>query len=107
GLGAMVTGQLDNARVAKEIGCMQQVHVQGMAGNPLATVEEPAQSRDLRGDLDAARVLDGQTSAHLVCHRADPANARGDVGWLEVSAVAQERLEEPGRLVNVQLHTGT
>ena len=41
--------------------------------------------------------------ADLIGDRADAAYPRGDVGRLGISAAAQECLEEPGRLVDVQL----
>src|SRR5262249_23595212 len=43
---------------------------------------------------------------HLVGDRADPADARGDVGWLGVAAPAQQRLEEAGRFVDVEADVG-
>ncbi len=83
---------------------MQEVDVQRVALDPLAAVEEVAQRPQLPVDGDADGVLDGRTRTHLVGHRADAADAGGDVGWLGEPPVAQEPLEEPGRLVDVELH---
>jgi hypothetical protein len=41
---------------------------------------------------------------NLVGNRADAADPGGDVGRLSTGAAAQERLEEPGRLVDVRPH---
>ena len=42
--------------------------------------------------------------AHLVGHRADAADAGGDVGHLGDGTAPQERLEEPRRFEDAQLH---
>ena len=52
----------------------------------------------------AQGLFQGVAGAHLVGHRTDAADAGGDVGdFLEVAA-AQEGLEEPRRLVDLQPH---
>ena len=53
-------------------------------------------------DGDAAGVLDRRARAHLVGDRADAADPGGDVRRLGVGAAAQERLEEAGRLVDIE-----
>src|SRR5215468_66336 len=77
-----------------------------MALDPLAAVDEPPQRGDRLGDLRAAGVLDGRTRAHLVGDRADAADPRGDVGRFGVPSSAQQRLEEPGWLVDVEPRLG-
>ena len=52
--------------------------------------------------VDAAGFLDRRARAHLVGDRADAADAGGDVRRLGVRAAAQERLEEAGRLVDIE-----
>ncbi len=99
-----VAGQLDRARVAEEVGGMEHEDVQGVALDPLPAVQEPAQRAQLAVDLDAAGLLHRVHRAHLVGDRADAADPGGDVGRLGEAAPAQERLEEPGRLVDVELH---
>ena len=37
----MITGHVDRAIVAEEVGCMEHVNVKGVAFNPLATVKQP------------------------------------------------------------------
>ena len=96
--------EVERAGVAEEVGRVQQVDVQRVTFDPLSAVEQPAKIGDRSGDLDPAGRLDRQACAHLVGHRADPADARGDVGRLGVPPPAQERLEEPGRLVDLQPH---
>jgi hypothetical protein len=72
--------------------------------DPLSAVEQPAKIGDRLRDLDPAGRLDGQARAHLVCDRADPADASGDVRRFGMPPPAQERLEEPWRLVDLQPH---
>ena len=88
--------------VAEEVRRVQQVDVQGVALDPLAAVDEPAQRSDRHRDLHSAGVLDGRARAHLVGDRADPADPCRDVRWLGVAPAAQQRLEEPRRFVDVQ-----
>ena len=97
-----VLGHVQAAFVTEEVRRVQQVDVQGVALDPLAAVDEPAQVQDRRGDNGTAGVLDGLARAHLVGDRADPADPRGDVRRLGVPAPAQQRLEEPRRLVDVE-----
>ena len=99
---AVVGGHVDRALVPEEVGGVQQVHVQGVALDPLAEVDQPPERRDRSVDRHPARVLDRSAGAHLVRDRADPADPRGDVRRLGVTPSPEERLEEPGRLVDVQ-----
>jgi hypothetical protein len=98
----VVAGHVDAALVAEEVGRVQQVDVQHVALDPFAAVQQPAQRVHRLGHRDSAGVLDGPARAHLVGDRADPADPRGDVRRLGVPAAAQQALEEPGRLVDVQ-----
>ncbi|GAB3141430.1 hypothetical protein GCM10027161_28480 [Microbispora hainanensis] len=85
---------------------MQQEDVQRVRLDPLAVVEEQRQVPQRPGDRHTEGRLDGLTGAHLVRHGTDAADARGDVGGLVVGPAAQERLEEPGRLVDLQPEVG-
>ncbi len=76
--------------------------MQGVAGDPFSTVEQASQVGDRAVHGDAEGVFDGQAGAHLVGDRADAADAGGDVGWLGAGPSAQERLEEPRRLVDLE-----
>ena len=100
---AVVGGEGDGVGVAEEVGGVQQVDVQGVAGDPLPAVEQSAQRADPLVDDDPAYLLDGLPRAGLVGHRADPADARGDVADLRVLPPAQEGFEEPRRLVDLQI----
>src|ERR1700745_2082462 len=73
-----------------------------MALDPLAAVDEPPQRGDWLGDLGIAGVLDGLAPAHLIGDRADAADPRRDVGRLGVPSPAQQCLEEPWWLIDIQ-----
>jgi hypothetical protein len=104
---AVLGGHRDRAVVAKEVRRVQHVHVQRVALEPLAAVQQPPQRADRPVvDRDAARVLHRAHRAGLVGDRADTADARRDVGRLRERASAQERLEEARRLVYAELHVG-
>ena len=45
----VIAGQLDRARVAEEVGRVEEVDVERVALDPLGAVEEPAQRADLDG----------------------------------------------------------
>src|SRR4051794_33700031 len=79
---AVVLGKLDRARVTEEVGRMKQVHVQRVAFDPFAAVEETAQHAYLWLDLDAEERFECVDSAHLVCDGADTADAGDDVNDL-------------------------
>src|SRR6185437_132330 len=98
----VIAGEVDAALVAEEVGRVQQVDVQHVAFDPLTAVQQPAQRGHRRGHGNAAGVLNGPARAHLVGDRADAADPRGDVRRLGVPPAAQQALEEPGRLVDVQ-----
>jgi hypothetical protein len=103
--GAFV-GHVQAAFVAEEVRGVQQVNVQRMALDPLAAVDEPPERGDRLGDLGTAGVLNGLARTHLVGDRADAADPRRDVGRLGVLPAAQQRLEEPGWLVDVEPRVG-
>ena len=102
----MVGGHADGAFKTEEVGQVQQEHVQDVAFDPFAAIQQTLRRRaDRRVHLveHAHRLLQGVAGAHLVGDRTDAADAGGDVGhFLEVAA-AQKGLEEPGRLVDLQL----
>jgi hypothetical protein len=100
---APVAGEGQGVRQPQEVRRVQEVDVQGVALDPLAPVEEPAQLRQWPLDGDAARRLDRLAGAHLVGDRADAADPGGDVRRLRVGAAAEQGLEEPRRLVDVEL----
>src|SRR5215469_7741384 len=102
----MVAGQVNTAVVAEEVRRVQEVDVQRVAFDPFTAVEEPSERRYLRGYAGLAGVLDRLARAHLVGDRANAADPRGDVGRLGVLPAAQQRLEEPGRLVDVEPRSG-
>ena len=102
----VIAGQLHRARVPEEVRRVQQVDVQRVALDPFAAVQQPAQVGEGTVHSGLTGVLDRGARRHLVRHRADPAHPGGDVGYLGVPAADQQRLEEPGRLVDLQLHIG-
>ena len=55
----VIGGQADAALVAQEVGGMQQVNVQRVAFDPLATVEQPPELADLGRDRHAQCLLEG------------------------------------------------
>ena len=80
--------------------------MQGVAFDPLAAVQQPPDQPDRLGNRDAAGIFDRPARTHLVGHRTDPADPRRDVRRLGPPPAAQERLVEPGRFVDAQLHLG-
>ena len=96
-------GQREAALHPHEVGRVEQMHVEGVALDPLAVVEEPAEPADPGGDLHAQRPLQRLAGRQLVGHRTDPANPGHDVGHLADLAAANEPLEEPRRLVDREL----
>ena len=80
--------------------------MEGVGLDPLTAIKEAAQVPQGAGDLHSQSVLHGVHRAHLVGHRADAADAGGDIrGFVELPA-SQESLEEPGRLEDLQLDFG-
>ena len=77
--------------------------VQGVALDPFTAIQQPPQRADLGRHLKAERLLQRMAGAHLVGDRADAADAGGDVGNFTDLPAAQEALEEPRRLVDVEL----
>src|SRR5215469_15353765 len=98
--GAVVSGQRDHIRIAEKVRRVQQINVQGVAGDPLAAVEQPTQRSDRLVYVNSADGLDRLPGAGLVGDRAYAADPSGDVGDLGVLPAAQERLEESWRLVD-------
>ena len=104
---AVFGGHRDRAVVAQEVRRMEHVHVERVALQPLAAVQEPPQVPDRPVvDRDPAGVLHRPHGAGLVGDRADAADPRRDVRRLRERAPAQEGLEEAGRLIDAQLHVG-
>ena len=77
--------------------------MQGVALDPLAAVEEPAQAAKRLVRRRSRARLEGMDGAHLVGDGADAADPRGDIGDLGELAAAQQGLEETRRLEDVQL----
>ena len=98
-----VLGEADPVRIAQEVRRVQQEDVQGVTVDPFPAVQQPSQCDQLGVERHAARIFDRIAGADLVGDRADAAYARGDVGRLGIGPSAQECLEEPRRLVDVQL----
>ncbi len=95
---------LHRVLAAEEVGGVQQVDVERVALHPLTAIEETAQVGDAAPDLHPQGVLHRGAGAHLVRHRADAADAGGEVGRLGGAATPQESLEEPRGLEDAQLH---
>ena len=102
--GAIALGQLHGVGTAQEVGSVEQVDVQGVALYPLSAVEKAAKIGHLPAHLHTEGVLHRRAGAHLVRHGADAADAGRDVGGLGGPASLQERLEEAGRLEDVERH---
>ena len=101
--GAMILGQLERARVAEEVGQVEQVDVQGVALDPLAAVEQAAERPDGGVDLDAEAVLEGVDRGHLVGDRADAADAGDDVDDLVGRPADDQALEVARRLEDLEV----
>ena len=89
--------------MAQEVGRVEEMDVERVALDPLATVEQPPQGLDGRRDRDAERLLGRLAGAHLVGHGADPADPGHEVGQFADRATLHELLEEPRRLVDREL----
>ena len=100
----VLAGDRDPRVDAEEVGRVKEGHVQDVALDPLAAVEQPSQVADRTVDGDACEAFDRVGGAHLVGNGADPADARGDVDGLVVGPAAQERLEHARRLVDLEPH---
>ena len=99
----VVSGHRHRALVPQEIRSVEQIDMQGVALDPLRAVEQPAEHADLRTGPDPQSRFQRMDSAHLVSHRTDPADARGNVGHFLEMAPAQESFKKAGRLEDVQL----
>ena len=98
----VVLGHLHRILIAEKVGGVQHEQMEGVALDPLATVDESAQQIQGAGDLHSAGVLHSLGSAQQIGDRADPADAGRDVRCLGEVAAAQQSLEEPGRLKNLE-----
>ena len=96
-------GELDGAREPEEVGRVEEVHVQGVALDPLPAVQKAAQRADLRVDLDAEQVLEGVDRGQLVGDGADPADPGDDVDDLVGRPADDQPLEEARRLEDPEL----
>src|SRR5262249_11685559 len=101
----VVLGHLERALVAEEVGRVQHVDMEGVALDPFAAVEQPAERTDLTADRDPKCILHRMDRAHLIGDRANAADAGSYVRCLSVRAAAQERLEEARRLEDTELGT--
>ena len=81
---------------------MEHVHVERVAFDPFAAVEEPPQSADLRVDTDTEQRLEGMHGTHLVGNRADAADAGDDVDHLVGRAPHDQLLEVARRLEDAE-----
>ncbi len=99
-----VAGKRQTALVPQEIGRVQQVHVQNVALDPFPAIQQATQPANLGRRGDAERRFQSMDRAHLVGDRADAANSGGDVGYFFQGPTAQQRLEQPRRFENRQLH---
>ena len=77
--------------------------MQGVALQPLAPVEEPAQLADLRVEGHAEKPFEALDGGHLVGHRADAADAGHHVQDLVGMTAHHEPLEEAGCLEDREL----
>ncbi len=100
---ALFPGQIHHAVAAEEIRRRQQVNVQGMALDPLATVHDPAHGAHPGVGSPTEAVFQGLHGAHLVGHGTDAADARHHVRHLAPGASLEEFLEEARRLEDAQL----
>jgi iron complex transport system ATP-binding protein len=91
---------------AEKIGRVQHHHVQHVALDPLAAVEEAPQRAQRPIDAHTEGVFDRVAGAHLVGHRADAADAGGEVRGLGAVPPAQHRFEEPRRFEEPEARVG-
>jgi len=93
----------DRVGIAEEIGRVEHHHMQRMALDPFAAIEQPPQRAQLPLDFHAERILDRLHRTHLIGDRADAADSRDDIGQFNVRATLQKRFVEPWRLENAQV----
>ena len=91
------------ALVAEKVGGVEEMNMEGMALDPLATVEKTPQLRDTGGGHDLERRLERPAGGHLVGDRADPTDPRHQIRHLVDGPTDEDLLEEPGGLVDVEL----
>ena len=103
---AVTVRELQSGAGAEEVGRVEEPDVQDVALDPLACVQQTAKFAKPTVDGDAGDVLEGRRRRHLVGDRADPADPRRDVDRFAEAATTQERLEEPGRFVDLQSEVG-
>ena len=94
----VIAGHGDRALVTQEVRGVEHVDMEGVALDPFAPVEEPAQGLHLGVDLDLEKVFEGHRRAHLVGDRADAADPGDDVDYLVGSPPNDQPLEVPRRL---------
>ena len=75
----MVLGHLDGVLVPQEVRGVEHEDVEAVGLDPLAAVEQPPQRPDRPGDRHPQSAFHGMHRAHLVGHRADAADAAGDI----------------------------
>ena len=95
-------GEFDSVRARKEIGSVEQVHVERMTLDPFSAVKEPSQTRNGFWYLCRATVLNRGARRHLVRDGANPADARRDVGGFFKASPSQEGLEKPRWLEDLE-----
>src|SRR6476469_3199185 len=72
--------QLDPAAAIEKVRSMQEMHVQRMALDPFAAVQQTPQPVDLRSDLNVHRIFNRLDGGHLISDRTYPADSGRDVG---------------------------
>jgi hypothetical protein len=91
--GPVVLGHVESARIAEEVGKVEQVDVERMALDPFPAVEESAERPGCRVDRDPKAMLERVDGGHLVRDGADAADARDDVDDLVGRPPDHEPLE--------------
>ena len=98
----MPAGDLDARVDADEVGSVQERHVEHVALDPLAAVEQPTELTDGAARPHVDDRLERMAGTHLIRDRADAADPGRDVDGFVESAATQEGLEEPWRLVDLE-----
>ncbi len=101
--GGEFAGEFHSAGDSKKIRGLQQMHMQGVAFDPFAAVEEPAELADFRSDGDAQDFFEGVDCGHLIGDRADSADTGGDVGNFFEGTSAQKAFKETRWFVDCEL----
>ena len=100
----MILRHRNAAVVPEKIRRLEQVDMQRMAFDPLATIEQPAQVTQCTIDMQTEHLLDRMDRAHLIRHGANTANPRDDVRHFAVMPSLQEGLEKPGWLEDSEFY---